>query len=65
MKRDPMKATAHDNRVDRVALILDASRPFVAIKPVGHFAPIIGHFPTLKAARDAAARFNRECALTA
>lgn len=53
-----MKATAYDNRTERKAMILDAARPFIAVKPVGHFNPVIGHYATMKAARDAAKRWN-------
>ena len=51
-------AEAYDNRVDRKAMVLNSSRPFVAVKPVGHFAPVIGHYPTMKAAKEAAKRWN-------
>ena len=51
-------AKAYDNRVHRVAMILDTSRPFVALKPRGYFAPVIGHYATMKAAKQAAQQWN-------
>ena len=54
------KAQAYDNRIDRIAAVLDTSRPFVAVKPVGHFNPVIGHYSTMKAAKAAARKFNKE-----
>jgi hypothetical protein len=52
------KATAHDNRIDRKASVLDYTRPFVAVKPKGFLNPVIGHYFTMSAAKKAAARFN-------
>lgn len=54
------KAQAYDNRVDRVAAVLDTTRPFVAVKPKGHFNPVIGHYESMKAAKAAAKRWNDE-----
>lgn len=54
------KAQAYDNRVTRVASVLDATRPFVAVKPVGHMNPVIGHYTTMKAAKAAARKFNQD-----
>lgn len=54
------KAQAYDNRVNRMAAVLDTARPFVAVKPVGHFNPVIGHYATMKAAKAAACKFNRD-----
>jgi len=51
-------ATAHDNRIERKAATLDTARPFVAVKPRGYINPIIGHYSTMKAAKQAAKRFN-------
>lgn len=51
-------ATAHDNRIERRAALLDTARPFVAIKPKGYINPVIGHYTTMKAAKAAAKRFN-------
>lgn len=51
-------ATAHDNRIDRKASLLDTARPFVAVKPAGYINPIIGHYTTMKAAKAAAKNFN-------
>ena len=51
-------ATAYDNRVNRVAAMLDTARPFVAIKPKGYINPVIGHYRTMTAAKEAARRFN-------
>lgn len=51
-------ATAHDNRIERRAAMLDTARPFVAIKPKGYINPVIGHYTTMKAAKAAAKRFN-------
>lgn len=53
------KATAHDNRVERKASLLDTSRPFVAIKPEGFINRVIGHYPTMSGAQAAARRFNK------
>lgn len=53
------KATAHDNRIERKAALLDTSRPFVAIKPKGYINPVIGHYASMKAAKAAADRFNK------
>lgn len=58
-----MFATAHDNRTDRKALLLDTTRPFVAVKPKGYLNPIIGHYSTMKAAKEAAKRFNNRIAV--
>ena len=55
-------ATAHDNRIERKACVLDASRPFVAIKPKGFLNPVIGHYATMAAAKQAARRFNARIA---
>lgn len=55
-------ATAHDNRVERKAALLDTSRPFVAIKPKGYINPVIGHYTTMQAAKRAAKRFNERVA---
>ena len=52
------KATVHDNRIDRVAAMLDTSRPWVAMKPKGYINPIIGHYSTKSGASQAAKRFN-------
>lgn len=52
------KAQAYDNRIDRKAALLDTTRPFVAIKPKGYINPVIGHYKTMAAAREAARRFN-------
>lgn len=54
------KAVAVDNRVTRMAAVLDTDRPFVAVKPVGFINPVIGHYKTMKAAKDAARRFNND-----
>ena len=51
-------ATAYDNRVNRVAAMLDTVRPFVAIKPKGYINPVIGHYRTMTAAKEAVRRFN-------
>lgn len=53
-----MKAAAYDNRTERKAMILDTARPFVAVKPIGHFKPVIGHYATMKAAKAASKRWN-------
>jgi hypothetical protein len=53
------KAQAYDNRVERMASVLDAARPFVAVKPVGFINPVIGHYATMKGAKEAARRFNK------
>lgn len=53
-----MPATAHDNRKERKAFVLDTARPFVAIKPKGFLNPVIGHYTTMAAAKQAAKRFN-------
>jgi len=55
-------ATAHDNRIERKASLLDTTRPFVAIKPKGYINPVIGHYTTMSAARAAAKRFNERVA---
>lgn len=52
------KAQAYDNRIDRKAAMLDTARPFVAIKPKGYINPVIGHYRTMTAAKEAARRFN-------
>ena len=54
------KAQAYDNRVDRKAAVLDSARPFVAVKPEGCLKPVIGHYATMKAAKEAARRWNAE-----
>lgn len=59
------EAFAIDNRVERVALLLDTGRPFVAVKPKGYINPIIGHYATLNSAKRAAARFNARTAADA
>lgn len=51
-------ATAHDNRTDRRAALLDTARPFVAVKPAGFINPVIGHYASMSAAKQAAKRFN-------
>ena len=51
-------ATAHDNRIERRAALLDTTRPFVAIKPKGYINPVIGHYKTMQGAKRAAQRFN-------
>ena len=56
------KAEAYDNRIDRKATVLDAVRPFVAVKPKGYLNPIIGHYESMKAAKAAAKRFNDKIA---
>lgn len=57
-------ATSHDNRVERKAAVLDTARPFVAIKPKGYINPVIGHYSTMAAAKQAAKRFNEREAAT-
>jgi hypothetical protein len=57
-KQNETVAIAVDNRVNRLASLLDTSRPFVAIKPRGYINPVIGHYSTMKAAKQAAKRFN-------
>lgn len=52
------QAQAYDNRTDRKACVLDTARPFVAVKPKGFLNPVIGHYTTMKAAKQAAKRFN-------
>lgn len=52
-------ATAHDNRVNRVAAVLDAARPFVVLKPKGCINPILGHYTTMRVAKAAADRWNK------
>lgn len=52
------QAQAYDNRTDRKACVLDTARPFVAVKPKGYINPVIGHYATMKAAKQAAKRFN-------
>lgn len=52
------KATAVDNRVNRVAALLDTTRPFVVIKPKGYINPILGHYASKQSAQQAAKRFN-------
>lgn len=54
------KAVAVDNRVTRMAAILDTARPFVAVKPVGFINPVIGHYATMKSAKAAARRWNAD-----
>ena len=56
-------ATAYDNRVNRVACLLDTSRPFVAVKPKGYINPVIGHYSTMASAKQAAKRFNDRVAV--
>lgn len=56
------KAVAVDNRVTRIAAVLDAARPFVAVKPARFLNPVIGHYSTMKAAKQAAKRFNDQIA---
>ena len=51
-------AKVYDNRIDRKACLLDTTRPFIAVKPKGYINPIIGHYTTMKAAKQAAKRFN-------
>lgn len=51
-------ATAHDNRIERKASMLDTSRPFVAIKPEGYINRVIGHYSSMRGAKAAAKRFN-------
>ena len=53
------QAQAYDNRTDRKAYMLDAARPFVAVKPEGYLNRVIGHYSTMKAAKQAAQRFNQ------
>lgn len=53
-------ATAHDNRIERKAAVLDSARPFVAIKPKGYINPVIGHYSSMEAAKAAARRFNAQ-----
>ena len=53
-----MLATAHDNRIERKAALLDTARPFVAIKPAGYINPVIGHYKSMQNAKSAAKRFN-------
>lgn len=53
-------AQAFDNRVNRQALVLDATRPFVALKPEGFLNRVIGHYSTMKAAKAAAKRWNEK-----
>lgn len=62
MAQHETQATAHDNRVNRIAAMLDTSRPYVAIKPKGYINPIIGHYSSMTAARAAARRFNARIA---
>ena len=38
--------------------MLYTARPFVAIKPKGYINPVIGHYRTMTAAKEAARRFN-------
>ncbi len=52
------QAQAYDNRIDRKACLLDTARPFVALKPEGYINPVIGHYTTMKAAKQAAARWT-------
>lgn len=54
------KAQAYDNRKTRMASVLDAARPFVAVKPVGFINPVIGHYSTMKSAKEAARRWNAD-----
>lgn len=54
------QATAHDNRIERKACVLDTARPFVAIKPKGFLNPVIGHYKTMRAARAAAKIWNEK-----
>ena len=60
MRNLTKEAIAVDNRVTRMASVLDTTRPFVAVKPVGHFNPVIGHYTTMKAAKAAARKFNKD-----
>ena len=52
------ESQAYDNRIERKAALLDTSRPFVAIKPKGYINPVIGHYKTMAAAKQAGRRFN-------
>lgn len=54
------KAQAYDNRETRMAAVLDTARPFVAVKPLGHLNPVIGHYATMKSAKAAAREFNAD-----
>jgi hypothetical protein len=54
------KATAHDNRIERKAALLDTSRPFVAIKPAGYLNPVIGHYASMESAKRAAKNWNEK-----
>lgn len=56
------RAQVYDNRITRKALVLTASRPFVAIKPAGFLNPVIGHYATMRAAQQAAKRFDERVA---
>lgn len=60
MRNTTNKAQAYDNRVNRMAAILDTSRPFVAVKPVGFINPVIGHYATMKSAQQAVRRWNED-----
>lgn len=51
-------AIAIDNRVNRVAALLDTARPFVVVKPKGLINPIHGHYSTMAGAKAAAKRWN-------
>ncbi len=54
------KAQAYDNRVNRMAMVLDAARPFVAVKPKGYLERVIGHYSSMKSAQAAANKWNKE-----
>lgn len=51
-------ATVHDNRVNRVAAMLDTARPWVVKKPAGFINPILGHYASKASAQKAAKHFN-------
>lgn len=53
------KAQAYDNRVDRIAAVLNSARPFVAVKPISFISPVIGHYATMQGAKAAARRWNK------
>lgn len=57
-----MFAEAYDNRVNRVAAVLNTTRPFVAVKPKGYLNRVIGHYESMKSAKAAAKRFNDQIA---
>lgn len=54
------EAQAFDNRINRVAAVLDTARPFVVVKPKGYLNRVIGHYASMKSAKAAAKRFNDE-----